>query len=260
MSTTLETIKFNYSEADAVLFENDQSRHWRRIEEYYSTLRERCLDEIPMPIEATHKVWVTSRVNRLLVTSIMRLLYLGESFCDSTLKFNTPSAAVHVKAMVEPVLHIANLAWILEHHHNSFEQIRIELDRMAFGNRATGELTTSARITQKELYTRADDLMKGYGGSEAKDELNVFEILYKEANASGHHNFEGRDMLVGVTDKNNVWHPKNRKEWFVFISSNIFQFFLHTGVVFSMSTVFVNHIDHYLENMPESLPKPPNGR
>jgi hypothetical protein len=184
----------------------------------------------------------------------MRLLYLGESFCDASLKFNAPSTAVHVKAMVEPVLHIANLAWILEHHRNDFEQIRIELDRMAFGNRATGDLTTSARISQRELYTRADELMKGYEKGEEADELNIFEILYKEANASGHHNFEGRDILVGKMDKNHVWRPEDRKRWFVFISSNIFPFFLHTGVVFNMSSIFVHHIDYHLEKMPDLLP------
>lgn len=256
MKTTLEAIELNYSDADKALFENDQGRHWSRIEEYYSILRERCLDEIQMPLEATHRVWVTSRVNRLLVTSLMRLLYLGESFCDASLKFNAPSAAVHVKAMVEPVLHIANLVWILEHYHNDFEQIRTELDRMAFGRSESG-LTASARISQKELYRRADEIMNGYKESEAEDDLNVFETLYKEANATGHHNFEGRDVLIGQTDfVNHVWRPADRKQWFVFISSNVFQFFLHTGVVFSMSSVFVGHIDHYLENMPEMLTDP----
>jgi hypothetical protein len=258
MSTTSETINFNYSKEDAALFQNDQELHWRKTEEYYILLRGRCVDEIPTPIEATHKVWVTSRVNRLLVTSIMRLLYLAESFQDASLKFNAPSVAVHVKAMVEPVLHIANLAWILRNHPGDFEQIRSELHRMAHGRKDVGGLTTSARISQKDLYTRADELMKSYSEEAEENEMNVFETIYKEANASGHHNFEGRDMLVGVTDKNHIWHPKDRKEWFVFMSSNIFPFFIHSGVIFSMSNIFISEIDHYLENIPETFPIPEN--
>jgi len=254
MTTTLETLSFGYSDEDAALFQNDQQRYWDSIEEYYPLLRERCLDEIPTPTITNQREWVRTRTNRLLTTSIMRLLYLGESFRDASLKFNGPAAAVHAKAMVEPVLHIANIAWILENHNVDFDQIRIEFSQMAFGRRDGGGLTTRANISNRQLYRRADELMRQLGNSEDDTpDINVFETLYQEANATGHHNFEGRDTLVGVTDENDIWHPKDRKEWFIFMSSNIFQFFLYTSTVFSMSHIFVGIIDHYLEQLPERL-------
>ncbi|MEX0918486.1 MAG: hypothetical protein WDZ85_00740 [Candidatus Paceibacterota bacterium] len=254
MTTTLEVLSFEYSDEDVALFQNDQQRHWESIERYYPLLRLRCLDEIPTPIETSQREWITTRSNRLLTTSIMRLLYLAESFRDACLKFNGPATAIHAKAMIEPVLHISNIAWILEHHNADFEQIRREFDQMAFGRRDGGGLTTRARISNRQLYTRADELMQRLGnGAENTPDINVFETLYKEANATGHHNFEGRDILIGVTDKNDVWRPKDRKEWFIFMSSNIFQFFLHTSTVLSMSHIFVGMIDHYLNQLPERL-------
>lgn len=254
MNTTLETLSFEYSDEDAALFQNDQRKHWESVERYYPLLRARCLEEIPTPIETNQREWVRTRANRLLTTSIMRLLYLGESFRDASLKFNGPAAAIHAKAMVEPVLHIANIAWILENHNTDFEQIRREFDQMAWGRRDGGGLTTRARISNRQLYTRADELMHRLGSGEYDAPVvKVFETLYQEANATGHHNFEGRDILIGVTDENDVWHPKDRKEWFIFMSSNIFQFFLYTSTVFSMSNIFAGIIDHYLERLLERL-------
>lgn len=259
MTTTLETLSFNYSNEDVTLFQNDQQRHWESIKKYYPLLRARCLEEIPTPVETNQGEWVTTRSNRLLTTSIMRLLYMGESFRDASIRFNGPAAAIHAKAMVEPVLHIANIAWILEHHNTNFEQIRREFDQAAFGQRDRDGLTTRARISNRQLYTRADELMQRLGnGEEDTPDINVFETLYQEANATGHHNFEGRDILIGVTDKNDVWRPKDRKEWFIFMSSNIFQFFLHASTVFSMSYIFVGMIDHYLKQLPERLSRAEN--
>lgn len=252
--TTQETINFNYSPEDVKLFKNNQEVNWRAIENSYIQIRLRCMGEIIMPSTASHKVWIEARVNRLLVTSIMRLLYLGESFQDTSLKFNAPSTAVHVKAMVEPVLHVANLVWILRHKDN-FDEIRAELARMAYCNRATNELTTSAKISQKELYTRADELIHLYTEGVEKEYPNLFQILYQDSNATGHHNFEGRDMLIGLPDKQNVWRPKDRKEWFIFLSSNIFPFFMYTRMIFSMTSIFIGEIDYHLENMPDTLPR-----
>lgn len=252
MATTLEAISFNYSEEDAKLFQNEQDRHWRNIEEKYLLLRNRCMEEIPTPVQTTQNIWVRTRTNRLLTTSIMRLLYLTESFRDSAIQFNAPATAVQVKAMVEPGLHIANLAWVLENHRNNFDSIRVEFDRMAFGRRDRGELTTRARISHRDLYRRADTLLSRLENTSGENHLiNVFETIYQEANATGHHNFEGRDTLIGVTDTNNTWHPRDRKEWFTFMSSNIFQFFLHTSTIFTMSHIFIGMIDHYLEHLPE---------
>lgn len=124
MSTTKGTISFNYSAEDAALFQNGQEEYWRTIEENYLQLRSRCLDEIPTPIMTNHKEWIDSRVNRLLTTSIIRMLYLAESFCEACNNFNAQSASIHVKAMTEPALHIANLAWILE-NRKDFDSIWI---------------------------------------------------------------------------------------------------------------------------------------
>ena len=30
------------------------------------------------------------------------------------------------------------------------------------------------------------------------EDINILETVYKEANAIGHHNYEGRNLLVGV--------------------------------------------------------------
>jgi hypothetical protein len=80
--------------------------------------------------------------------------------------------------------------------------------------------------------------------------LKIFRTVYKEANATGHHNYEGRNLLMGV-QKGDTWTPKDRKEWFVFLTSNIFQVFLHAGTILSMSSFFVNAIDHYLAGLPD---------
>lgn len=127
---------------------------------------------------------------------------------------------------------------------------------MAFGDRREDSgLTASPRINHTDLTQRADALMRRFGGDDREDDaINVFETIYRESNAVGHHNFEGRDILAGTTDENDIWRPEPRKEWFIFISSNIFPFFLHTSALFGMSNIFVRTIDHYLENMPESLP------
>jgi hypothetical protein len=251
VNTTLESISFDYSEADKTLFQNGQEVYWKEIEEFYIKLRARCKNELKISESGTHKEWITQRVEMHMVTSLMRLLYLTESFRDSSTKFNAAAAAIHVKAMVEIPFHLGYLVWILC-SHNKFEDVRAELAKVAWGIRdeETG-LTSKASITQKTFYTRADEMLDKHFAGEPST-LEMFRTLYKEANATGHHNYEGRNVLVGV-QKGDTWQTKDRKEWFVFLSSNIFQFFLYAGTIMGMSSFFVNAIDHYLNQLPDYL-------
>ena len=249
MNTILTAISFNYSGTDKALFKNDQERNWKNIEDFYIKLRSRCKDELRLSDGGTHKEWITQRVEIHMITSLMRLLYLTESFRDSSIKFNVAAVAIHIKAMVEIPLHLGYLVWILS-SNSKFEEIRAELAKIAWGTRDedTG-LTSKASISQKTFYTRADEMVEKHFKDQSST-IKIFRTVYKEANATGHHNYEGRNLLMGV-QKDDTWKSKERKEWFVFLSSNIFPFFLHCATILSMSSFFVGAIDHYLDQLPE---------
>lgn len=249
MDTLKQSVTFDYLEADKALFQNDQQRHWKDIEQFYIKLRNRCVDELKISASGTHKAWTTQRVEMHMVTSLIRLLYLTESFRDASLKYNAPAAAIHVKAMAEIPLHLGYLTWILS-SNLKFEQVRSELAKIAWGTKDgnTG-LTYKSSISQKVFYTRADDMIEKHFKDQPST-IKIFETVYKEANAIGHHNYEGRNVLIGVQN-GDIWKLKNRKEWFVFLSSNIFQVFLHCSTILGMSSFFVNAIDHYLNQLPE---------
>jgi hypothetical protein len=253
IETNTNSINLVFNEEDTKLFSDDQKRHWENTQKFYGKLRERCLPDIEIPISTSHKKWITARVNLHTTTSLMRLLYLVEGFCDVSKKFNAVASAVFVKAMTEIPLHLGYLVWILA-EHNDFESIRTELSKLAFGNRDKGVgLTVSSKISQKDLYTHADAMIKKFFKDQPST-INIFETLYKEANATGHHNYEGRNLLCGVQN-DDTWHAKDRKEWFVFMSNNIFQFFMHCDAILGMSDVFLNAIDYYLNQMPENFNK-----
>ena len=153
--------------------------------------------------------------------------------------------------MVEIPLHLGFLVWIIS-ENNDFEKIRKQLDKIAFGNiDKKTKLTSISKVNGKELYEKTDmilkKLFKKEGGS-----YDIFEIIYKEANALGHHNYEGRNMLCGLQNhKEGVWYAKDRKELFQFYSNNIFQFFLSCDTILFMSDVLLTGIDYYLNNLPE---------
>ena len=248
METTLATVRFSYPEDDRRLFTDDQKRHWQNIESMYPKLRARCLPSIQLPQSGAHNKWVAARVNLHATSSVMRLLYLTESFVDACLKFNSVTVATHVKAMVEIPMHLGYLVWILD-THSDFQEIRKELANIAWGERdARTGLTFRAKISQKVFYSRADEMIRKFFPE--GQNINIFETIYKEANAIGHHNHESRNMLVGLMP-HDTWQPKDRKEWFVFWSNNIFQFFLHCDAILGESHMFLNAIDHYLGQMPE---------
>ena len=252
-NTNLNSIALNFSEEDKKLFSEEQKRHWENIQKFYEKLQKRCLPEVKTPISASHKIWITARVNLHTTTSLMRLLYLVEGFRDVSEKFNGVASAVFIKAMTEVPLHLGHLVWILS-EHNDFESIRAELSKLAFGNRDKGVgLTVSSKISQKDLYTHSDAMIKKFFKDQPST-INIFETLYKEANATGHHNYEGRNLLCGVQN-DDTWRAKDRKEWFKFISNNIFQFFMHCDAILGMSDVFLSAIDHYLNQMPENFNK-----
>ncbi len=252
MDTNPNNIRFNFSEADEALFDEQQRLHLRSIEENYIELKKYLLPEIEIIQSGTHKEWIRARINSYITTSLMRLLYLTESFTEASSSFNAVTSAVHVKSMVEIPLHLAYLVWIVS-EHQTFEEIRAELAKITWGNRnpATG-LTQSANITQRQFYEKAD-LMVQMIFKDSTDTINLFETIYKEANATGHHNYEGRNVLVGVQN-GDVWKMKDRKEWFVFISKNIFQFFLQVNTILFMSKVFVDAIYHYVDQLPDYFP------
>jgi len=128
--------------------------------------------------------------------------------------------------------------------------MREELAKITWGKKDDKtHLTYKANITQKEFYTRADEMIEKHFKDQPST-IKIFETVYKEGNAIGHHNYEARNVMIGVLGKK-AWKPKDRKEWFIFLSSHIFQLFLHAGTILGMSVFFVNAIDHYLENLPE---------
>lgn len=252
MVTNLDSIKFEYSPEDEVLFDEHQKIYWRHMEDTYLELKSRCLEEVEIIQSGTHKEWIKARIDLYVTTSLMRLLYLSESFCDSTKRFNAVATAVHIKAMVEIPFHLSYLVWILSEKH-TFEEIRAELDKVTWGNKnpETG-LTSGGKISQKEFYEKADITIKKLFKEDATT-LNMFELIYKGANATGHHNYEGRNVLVGVQN-GTTWKMRDRKEWFVFITTKIFQFFLHAEAVMSTSANFVKAIDFYIDQLPENFP------
>ncbi len=253
MITNLDSIKFGYSEEDKALFDDLQRGYFENIPKNYLKLKEYCLPEVEVIQSGTHKEWIRARMNLYITTSVMRLLYLTESFVDASEKFNAVTVAVHIKAMVEIPLHLAYLTWIVSEKH-SFEEIREELKKLTWGikNPDTG-LTQKANITQKELYQNADLVTKKLF-KETPEMINIFETIYKEANAIGHHNYEGRNVLVGVQN-DNTWKMRDRKEWFVFISKNIFQFFLQADTILFMSDMLIKAINHYIDQLPDYLPE-----
>lgn len=251
MKTTLEKIEFNYAKEDKLLFKNDQDKHWENIETYYKKLRSLINPKLTLSEGGNHKNWIGERVRMHYSQSIIRLLYLTESFRNSALEFNSVASAVHIKAMVEIPLHLGYLLWIVSENDN-FNKIREELDKLAFGNRENGVgLTTTPRISHKILYTKSDEMIKKIFKDENQT-INIFETLYKESNATGHHNYEARNLLIGVQN-DKEWVIKDRKEWFIFLSSNIFQFFLFCNTSLGMSFVLIDAIEHYLDQMPEKL-------
>ena len=251
--TNNKLIALHYNEEDKKLFNDNQKRYWENIQKFYEKLQKRCLPEITIPKSASHKEWITARVNLHTTTSLMRLLYLVEGFIGVSESFNAVASAVFVKGMTEVPLHLGHLAWILS-EHNDFESIRTELFKLAFGNRDKGiGLTVSSKISQKDLYIHSDAMIKKFFKNQPTT-INIFETLYKEANAIGHHNYEGRNLLCGVQNSD-TWRMKDRKEWFVFISNNIFQFFMHCDAILTMSDIFLNAVDHYLNQLPENFLK-----
>jgi len=251
MKTNPYKISFDYNYNDQIFFDEHQKRHWENIQKNYENLRSLCLDEIYIPVSASHKDWISARVSQHATTSLMRLLYLVESFRDATKNFNAVAAAVHIKAMAEIPFHLGYLVWILA-KHSTFQSIKEELGKIAFGNKGkeTG-LTASSKISQKTFYRVGDKMMREFFKDDPK-QVNILEYIYKEANATGHHNYEAR-MLVGLQN-NGTWKAKDRKESFVFYCNNIFQFFLHCDAILSTSSIFMNALEYYLKNLPESLP------
>lgn len=248
-NTLADTIAFNFDENDTKRFDEDQRISWGNIEKHYQDLKQKCLDDVKIPATGTHKEWIKSRVKLHETTSLVRLLYLVESFCDNTLKFNSVAAAANVKAMVEIPLHLGYLVWTL-YNRKAFSAIREDLAKVTFGNRdASTGLTSSSRISQKDLYSRADQMMKIIFKGEAS-RINIFEALYKESNAIGHHNYEGRNVLTG-NQSGDVWKIQDRKDQFIFLSNNIFQFFFYCDAILSMSSMLTNAIDHYLNHLPD---------
>jgi hypothetical protein len=253
--TNADSIKFEYIKEDEDLFNSDQKELWKSIEQKYLELKNKCLDNIEIKTSCSHKEWVTCRVNLHVTTSIMRLLYLTESFCDNSKKFNSVASAANIKSMVEIPMHLGYLLWIIS-EHSTFDTIKPKLHALAFGNRDhdTG-LTNNPLISQKELHKKTDLMLKKLFDND-ENTLNIIETVYKEANAIGHHNFEGRNLLNGVQNgdaSGGVWRQKDRKEWFVFISGQIFQLFFYADTILQITSVLENAIAHCIEHLPETI-------
>lgn len=251
MLVNKNTISFSFSDEDLKLFNKNQKEDWKNIEKYYTNLSKRLIKKVELLNKGTEKEWIASRVNLHRAPSLMRLLYLTETFCESTLNFNSVSCAMTIKAMIEIPLHLGYIVWILD-QHKDFKSVKEELMKISFGNRdsQTG-LTKSAKITQKNLYIQSDKMIKKFF-KENSQTSNTFEELYKEANATGHHNFEAR-MLCGLENKG-IWKERDRREQFIFFDTKIFSFSLNCVVILFMTNVFMKAIDHYLDQMPDTLP------
>lgn len=254
MYTNKPEIAFRFNKVDRKLFDKIQKEHWRTIEKEYKKLKQRCQKKIFVPVEATQKNWITARVNLHATESVMRLLYLTEAFCETSKKFNGAASAVLLKGMVEIPLHLGYMFWIISENH-SFEKVRKELSKIAFGNRDkdTG-LTSTGKVTGREMYDKADEMIeKIHKNSSEKSTIKIFKTLYKESNATGHHNFEAR-MFSGLYN-NDTWEAKDRKELFQFLTNKIFQLFLHSSATLGMTSIFLRGIDHHLEHLPDEIKK-----
>src|SRR3989344_1485744 len=212
-STNIDSVSFNFSEEDKKLFTNQQHEHWKNIEECYIKLKSRCIEKIELPQSGTHKEWIASRVALHTTPSIMRMLYLTEAFCEAAKSFNSVSCAALIKALTEIPLHFGYIVWVLD-STKDFEVIREKMRALAFGHIDSKiGLTTRSNVSQKELYERSDEMMKKFF-KEHPSSINLFETMYKESNATGHHNYEAR-MLCGLQN-GDTWSAKSRKEQFVF--------------------------------------------
>lgn len=247
-STNANSISFSFSKKDRKLFGRSQQQHWQLVEKLYTKLKKRGKNKIYLPQTGTHKDWVVSRIDYYTTPSIMRLLYLTEAFCASAVNFNAVACASLVKSMTEIPLCFGHIVWILDKQLD-FETIRKEMKKLEFGNRdPETNLTIKGKITNKELHNHSDEIIRKLFKNNPST-INIFEALYKDANMIGHHNFEAR-MLCGFQDKD-FWEVKDRKEQFVFFSNTIFQFFLYSYTIMSMSDVFMNAIDHHLKCLPD---------
>ena len=252
MLTNANSVFFNFSDEDKKLFDPVQHEHWDNIKKYYEKLKKECLSEVYLPQSGSHRGWITSRVNFHVSQSLMRLLYLTEEFCNSANAFNSVATAALAKSITEVPLHIGYIVWILSECRD-FEKIRQELHKISFGNRdpKTG-LTTSGKITHKELYTRSDQMLQKLFKDEPS-KINIVESFYKDSNATGHHNYEAC-MLTGIQNKD-TWKAGDRKELFIFFSNKIFPFFLHCDATLGISSILLNAIKYHLENLPENFTK-----
>jgi hypothetical protein len=242
MNTTSPSVKL-YSKKVRKLFPEDQQEYFSSIEINYQLLQEQCVEKIELPQSGTHKNWVKSRVKMHTNSAIMRLLYLTESFCQSAISFNGAACANTVKGMVEVPLHLGYILWILSPEHD-FEKIRTELAKIAFGDRdAKTGLTSVVKVKHKTMYEKADEQMSRL--FEDKRVVDIFERLYKESNAVGHHNHEAT-MFCGL-QSGGVWNAKDRREIFLFLVNNIFQLFLFVSTVLFMSVTFLKAIQHHQE-------------
>lgn len=252
MQTNISSINFDYSERDKKLFQPETHKHWENISKDYNILRKKRIKKIDLVQSGSHKDWITSRVNLHVSQSLFRMLYLVEEFRNSTVSFNSVAGAALIKSIVEIPLHFGYILWVLSEIHD-FEKIRTELGKIAFGNRSEKSgLTTSGKITHAELYKKSDTMIKKLFKGKDSD-IQIFESMYKDANATGHHNYEAR-MLTGIQNKD-IWKAGDRKKLFVFFSNNIFPFFMHCDAALSMSTVLLKAIDHYLKHMPTNFDK-----
>lgn len=87
-----------------------------------------------------------------------------------------------------------------------------------------------------------------------KQNKNFFKWLYQESNVIGHHNYEGREMLCGIMNKQGVWRAKDRKDLFMFYNNNIFQFFFYCDAILGMTKILLDAMDHYVTQLPEYYP------
>lgn len=254
MQTNLDEIKFNYPVEDFNLFDDDQKRFITDIENYYTELQKYCVSKVEIIVEGTEKEWITSRINAQVVTLIMSLLYLTESFRSEALNFNLVASAATVKSMVEIPIHLGYLLWVLT-EYNDFETIKEKIHSLGFGqiDKKTG-LVHVTNVKQRTMYEKSDLMFKKLS-PETPDFINIFETIYKESNASGHNNYSIRNILCGNQSGTSprIWEAKDRKEWFLFITSKIFQVFLHVSTILFTTSIFLKAINHRLDQLPDYL-------
>ena len=247
MISNKNSIKFTFNKTDKKLFSTEQKDDFKEIEKYYSKLHARLEEKICISDNGTHKQWITERVKLHINTSIIRLLYLTEAFCNSAKHFNSVATGSLIKSMLEIPLHIGFLAWVLS-EEKKFKDIRKQLIKIAFGLRdKKTSMTIQSKVTRRELCEKTDAVMK----KSFKKQSDFFKWLYKESNVIGHHSFEGREMLCGIMDKYGCWQAKDRKESFQFYSNNIFQFFFYCNSILGLTDILLNATEHYLKQLPD---------